>query len=82
AVVFAGADGLRRGLSLPAANAPPRALPHSLSQALDVLAANEAVGGWFGPVFLDAYLRHKRAEVDKVSGVDATELCACYADVY
>ena len=82
AVVFAGADGLRRGLGLPAANAPSRSLPHSLSQALDALAASDVAGEWFGPVFLDAYLRHKRAEAEKVAGLDATELCGRYAEVY
>ncbi len=82
AVVFAGAGGLRRGLSLPAANAPPRSLPHSLSQALDALAASDVADEWFGPVFLDAYLRHKRAEAEKVAGLDATELCGRYAEVY
>jgi glutamine synthetase len=81
AVVFAGVDGLRRGLSLPAANAPPQSLPRSLGPALDALEAGDA-GEWFGPVFLDAYLRHKRAEAQKVSGLDATELCARYAGVY
>ena len=61
--------GLRRGRrAAPRAGAARRrpaatsALPHSLGQALDALAASEAVAGWFGPVFLDAYLRHKRVE--------------------
>ena len=82
AVVFAGAEGLRRRLGLPAANAPSRSLPHSLSQALDALAASDVAGEWFGPVFLDAYLRHKRAEAEKVAGWDAGELCGRYAEVY
>jgi glutamine synthetase len=40
------------------------------------------VQGWFGPVFLDAYLRHKRGELQHVAGLDESELCARYAEVY
>ncbi|HSU05579.1 MAG TPA: glutamine synthetase family protein [Acetobacteraceae bacterium] len=82
AVVFAGADGLRRGLSIPATSGAPPSLPRTLSQALGGLAANQAAHDWFGPVFLDAYLRYKRAEVDKLAGLDPAELCARYAEVY
>src|ERR1700722_17575855 len=59
AVLFAGADGLRRKLGLPSAADRSDALPAILGQALDGMAASKAVAGWFGPVFLEAYLRHK-----------------------
>jgi glutamine synthetase len=83
AIVHAGVDGLRRGLSLPdlgAAARPP--LPRSLPEALENLAKNERARDWFGPVHLDAYLRHKRAEVAHVRDLAPAELCARYAEVY
>jgi glutamine synthetase len=79
AIVHAGVDGLRRALSLPT-DAP--SLPRSLSDALDGLAASEAAREWFGPVHLDAYLRHKRAEVEQIKALDPAELCARYVEVY
>lgn len=79
ALIFAGADGLARNLSLPGA-APP--LPHSLGEALDVMEANETAKGWFGPVFFEAYLRHKRSEVAYVADLSPEDLCARYAEVY
>jgi glutamine synthetase len=79
AIVYAGVDGLRRALPLPT-DAP--SLPRSLSDALDRLAGSEAARGWFGPVHLDAYLRHKRAEVEQIKALDPAELCARYAEVY
>jgi len=80
AVIFAGVDGIRRQLPLPSGSAP--ALPRSLPEALDRLTASETVGGWFGPTHLDAYMRFKRVEAEKVAGLAAPELCARYADVY
>src|SRR6185437_5236405 len=55
AVIFAGADGMRRKLALPPSSGAAEALPHSLARALDNMAASEAVKSWFGPVFLEAY---------------------------
>ncbi len=82
AVMFAGADGLKRKLGLPASADRADALPHSLSQALDTMAASKDVAGWFGPVFLEAYLRHKRSEVHHVAEWAVNELCNRYAEVY
>lgn len=42
---------------------------------------SEAVAGWLGPVFREAYLRHKRSELAHVRGLDARELWARYAEV-
>ncbi|MBN8927224.1 MAG: hypothetical protein BGO51_01275 [Rhodospirillales bacterium 69-11] len=80
ALLFAGADGLRRGLSIPTGDAA--ALPRSLSEALDRMADSEAVATWFGPTFRDAYLMHKRAELAHVGDLAAAELCRRYAEVY
>ncbi len=82
AVLFAGADGIRRGLALPVAGSAPPPLPHTLSTALERMAASESVQSWFGPVFLEAYLRHKRSELAHVAELTATELCERYAEVY
>ncbi len=82
AVLFAGADGLRRGLSLPTGDTTPPALPQSLAAALDTMEASAAVQEWFGPVFLEAYLRHKRSELAHIADAAAPELCRRYAEVY
>jgi glutamine synthetase len=82
AVMFAGADGLRRKLALPTSADGADELPHSLAQALDAMAASKTVADWFGPVFLEAYLRHKRSEVQHVAEWAVNELCNRYAEVY
>jgi glutamine synthetase len=82
AVIFAGVDGLRRALPLPAAGGTTPSLPRSLPEALDRLAADETALSWFGPTHLDAYLRFKRVEAEKMAGFSAAELCGRYAEVY
>jgi glutamine synthetase len=82
ALLFAGADGLARELRLPAAGEVAAPLPRSLDEALARMARSDAVGEWCGPVFFDAYLRHKRSELAHVAGLGPPELCACYAAVY
>lgn len=82
AVIFAGVDGIRRSLPLPVAGGPPAPLPRSLGAALDRLTASEAVAGWLGATHLDAYLRFKRVEAEKVAQLSHPELCAHYAEIY
>ena len=82
AVIFAGTDGIRRALPLPAAGGTPPSLPRSLPEALDRLAASETVADWFGPTHFDAYLRFKRVEAEKMAGFSHPELCARYAEIY
>ncbi|MET0166743.1 MAG: glutamine synthetase, partial [Vicinamibacterales bacterium] len=94
AIVWAGVDGLRKGLVLPpprnVAPLPPQErmaagiaeLPHSLAEALDFLAATPEAKDWFGPMYLDTYLRHKRAEIAMVADLNEDELCARYAESY
>ncbi len=81
ALIFAGADGIARKLTLPEAGAAPP-LPHSLGEALDKMAASQTVASWFGPTFFEAYLRHKRSELAHVAGLQPPELCTRYAEVY
>jgi glutamine synthetase len=82
ALTFAGADGIAQKLALPnyGGEAPP--LPHSLGEALDGMEKSAAIKEWFGPTFLEAYLRHKRSELANVAALDPPELCARYAEVY
>jgi glutamine synthetase len=82
ALLFAGADGLAHKLALPDADEPPPPLPRSLGEALDGMEKSGTVQQWFGPVFLEAYLRHKRSELAHVAGLEPPELCARYAAVY
>jgi glutamine synthetase len=82
AVVFAGADGIARALAMPARDAAAAPLPRALAEALDAMQASTAVQSWFGPTFLDAYLRHKRAELATLTDLDPEELCDRYAGVY
>jgi len=82
AIIFAGADGIRRSLSLPGPVAVPPSLPSSLGAALDHLAASETALRWFGATHLDAYVRFKRVEAEKVADLSHPELCAHYAEIY
>ena len=93
-IVWAGVDGIAKGLGLP----PPRnvaampaeerraagiaELPQSLGEALDLLKATAEAKDWFGPTYLDAYLRHKRAEIAMVADLTEEEKCARYAESY
>jgi glutamine synthetase len=82
AVLFAGADGLRRGLALPDPTSKPPSLPSSLGAALTAMEHSDEVRAWFGPVFLEAYLRHKRSELAYNQEFSVSELCSRYAEVY
>ena len=70
---------------LPATPAPDAAtppLPRALAEALDAMEASTAVQSWFSPTFLEAYLRHKRAELATLTDLDPDELCDRYAEIY
>jgi len=79
ALIFAGADGIARKRELPETAAP---LPSTLGQALDAMEASDSVKEWFGPVFFEAYLRHKRSELGSVADLSPQDLCQRYAAVY
>jgi glutamine synthetase len=82
AVIFAGADGLRRSLPLPQKAETPPSLPSRLEEALDRLEADDEAKRWFGAAHLEAYLRFKRVEARKVADLSPAELCAHYAEIY
>lgn len=82
AVIFAGADGIRRGMSLPAPGTKAPPLPKTLTATLREMEHSDAMRGWFGPTFLEAYIRHKRAELNYTNEFSVSELCHRYLEVY
>ena len=96
AIVRAGLEGLRRELPTPeVTRADPETLPEaertrhgvarlpqSLEQALNALESDAAACGWFPAPLLDAYLRHKRAEIEIMAGLERDQRCARYAEAY
>lgn len=70
AQVFAGLDGLRRGLQPPPATRRPYAeaaerLPTTLGEALDALAADPVMAQGLGPTVLAWYRRLKQSELTR-----------------
>ena len=96
ALVWAGLDGIKRNLTLPAESekgfgdmsdaerreAGAKPLPRSLGESLALLAASATAREWFGDEFFDAYLRFKRAELRAVEGLSPAQICARYAEIY
>ena len=81
-MVWAGVEGIRRKLTLPAPGAAFPALPRSLDEALGALAACAPAREWFGTLLFDCYLDFKRAELAALDGLGPAEICARYAEVY
>jgi glutamine synthetase len=79
ALVWAGVDGIRRKLEIPAEGPP---LPATLAAALDALEACAPAKTWMGPSFLNAYLVHKRGELAGLEGLDEKQTCQRYAETY
>ena len=96
ALVFAGLDGIRRGLPTPtpteedisllsSAELEARGLvrlPQSLEEALAVFEASEAVKSWFGDLFVEVYAKHKRGELAFLEGKTVAERCRLYEKAY
>jgi glutamine synthetase len=82
AIVWAGVDGLAKGLSLPPLDAKAPLLPRSLEEALAALEADEQAASWWSAEVKSAYLAFKRAEIKAVEGMTPEEICARYAEVY
>ncbi len=79
AVVWAGVDGIRRGLAIPAEGP---ALPASLEEALAALEGDAALRAAMGDEHHNAYLVHKRGEIAGLAGLDEAAQCARYAETY
>jgi len=58
------------------------ALPGSLSEALDALAADEEARSWLPALLYDAHVAIKRSELDASARADPEELCRRYARFY
>ena len=96
AIAFAGLQGIREGLPPPAVtqtdpgklSAGERAalgvqdLPRSLREALAALEADAAVCDWLGPVLTEAYVVHKRGEIEMLRDLPPDEVCRLYAEAY
>ncbi|MEM6461959.1 MAG: glutamine synthetase family protein [Pseudomonadota bacterium] len=96
ALLRAGISGLDEQLQTPAATRTDLAeldeqsladlgierLPQSLSDALERLSQSDWAQQAFGPTLVDAYLRHKRSEVDQLKDLSDDEICAKYAEAY
>jgi glutamine synthetase len=95
-LIWAGLDGLRQNLPAPVPTTTDAAamdaaeltslglqrLPQSLTEALDLLAADDALRDWMGPLLHEAYLCHKRFEADLMAPLSPEEQCQRYALVY
>jgi glutamine synthetase len=96
ALVHAGVDGIRKHMRLPPEPSKPfwdmteeqraasgvKPLPRSLDEALANLSQTREAAAWFGPLFLDVYLRFKRSEIRALEGLDPAAICARYAEAY
>jgi len=96
AIIRAGLEGLRQELPTPeiaacdpetlAASERERLgierLPQSLDEALEALTADETARAWFPEQLLDAYLRHKGAEIEIMRELDRDTQCARYTEAY
>ena len=96
ALVRAGLAGLRARLPVPPlVNGDPSELPEedrerlgiarlptSLAAALDALAADTAVSGWFAPALLETFRGVKRKEIALAADFDAAQICERYRAVY
>ncbi|MFT3672912.1 glutamine synthetase [Aestuariivirga sp.] len=95
-LILAGLEGIRAKLPAPpifsgdpeALSAEERSklglvrLPDTLEAALDCLAADKTVSGWFAPVTLETYIGMKRMELKLSDGQSPDELCQRYATIY
>ncbi len=95
-LVFAGLEGIRDRLPAPFVSSgdPGRwsdaerrergidDLPRSLGEALDALEDDSVAAGWLGPVLMQAYVMHKRGEIDMAAKETLQGLCSLYARAY
>ncbi len=96
AIILAGVAGVRERLPAPPilecdpAELDPRAaerfgvgaLPLSLEESLQALAADETARTWMGPLLYDAYVSVKRAELAAAAEETIEQTCVRYAAIY
>lgn len=91
-ILRAGMQGLRESLATPeivegeldldGRDAGLARLPRDLEEALNMLARDETVSGWFSPAYLATYVAIKRDEFASVQARSLAEQCEVYARVY
>ena len=95
-LIRAGLEGIRARLPAPPIfsgdpdalapsereNAGLRRLPDTLEGALECLAADHVVRGWFAAEALETYTGMKRMELKLAEGLSGDALCQRYAGVY
>ena len=79
-LIQAGLDGIRENRVIELAR--PCKLPTSLGEALDALEQCASAAEWLGPDVLAGYLLFKRAEIGSVQGLDESDICHRYSEVY
>lgn len=57
-------------------------LPQSLAAALDALAGDAVVSGWFDPAVIESFTGIKRDEIRRCEGLDPQDVCDLYKAVY
>lgn len=96
ALVYAGLEGILREMPAPrVTTADPECLdererterrisrlPQSLEEALEAFAADTVARSWFTPALADAYLAHKRCELNLMADLDRDERCRRYREAY
>ena len=96
ALIHAGIDGLDNRLPVPEAthddlanwnNAALAAkniarLPVTLGSALDFLEESEWARAALGETLIDAFLRHKRCEIETMAGLTEEQICDRYHAAY
>jgi len=96
AVLLAGLQGVRERLPAPPVldrdpgeldEAEARrfgvgALPASLEESLQALAADDVARAWLAPLLYDAYTGIKQAELDAAAASELEEVCRRYALIY
>lgn len=96
AIIRAGLEGIRAKLPTPPlvsddpvqmseserARLGLRRLPETLPAALDALAADDTVLGWFDPRFIETFNGVRRAEMAQLASLDAAAICERYKVLY
>lgn len=96
AIVYSGLEGIRKKMSVPEPTQEDLSLlspaqleergysrlPASLTEALQLLKESKEAKTWFGEQFIDVYLKHKKGELDFLSGKSDEEIYQSYEQVY
>lgn len=96
AIIHAGVNGIEENLDCPDATEEDLSLlsaselaecgivrlPQTLEAALDRLANDKTVTGWFPPAFAEIYVKHKQGEIAYLAEMSEAELCTAYEAVY